>query len=426
MGEINIIFPELTSYQKAILDSKARFTITEASTKSGKTFSHLIWLFYKAHEEGINQRGKRYWWVAPTYGQCEYAYNELRDFLHDVHSYQFNKTNMRVYCPNGAVIYFKSCDQDSNLYGADVSAAVFDEATRASEAAWVALRSTLTYTKGPCKLIGNFMGVSNWVHKLKERVEDDPDYEYFKITCWDAVKEGILSKEEIESARGSMPLKQFKALYEAEPSEDAGMLISFSAIQNLFKIDNTEKGIKYITADIARLGKDKTVIMVWDGYKVIKVETIEKNTIREVVDDIRALSRMYEVDIRKIIVDEDGLGGGVVDYLRCRGFRNNSRAIKIRGKEENFANLKTQCYWKLAEYINENKLFVSCDTDTERAISEELEWVRLPKEVDTSKISIMSKDQIKKHLGRSPDYSDALMMRMHFEVRPNYGEYIIR
>ena len=45
---IQIIRPRLTAYQQAILQSIARFTVTTASTKIGKTFSHLWWLFEQA------------------------------------------------------------------------------------------------------------------------------------------------------------------------------------------------------------------------------------------------------------------------------------------------------------------------------------------------------------------------------------------
>ncbi|MEO2052734.1 MAG: terminase family protein [Allomuricauda sp.] len=425
MGQVKINPPKLAPYQQQILDSKARFTITEASTKSGKTFSHLIWLYLKAHEHEIGD-GKKYWWVAPVYSQCETAFDRLKRYLSPSGMYQFNKSGMRIYCPNGAELHFRSAEREDNLYGEDVHAAVFDEAPRASIESWIALRSTLTATNAPCKLIGNFGGISNWVHKLKEKAEDDPAYEYFRITCWDAVEAGILTKEEIEQARKDMPPKYFKELYEAEPSEDEGMLISYEAINNLFKVDTAETGNKYITADVARLGKDRTVIMVWDGHKVVHIKTMDTNTIPEIVETVKRISRLYNVGNRNIIVDEDGIGGGVKDYLRCIGFVNNSRAIKVKGMEENFANLKTQCYWKLAEMINQGKLFVDCDSEIERALTEELEWVRLPKEIDTAKINLMSKDQVKKHLGRSPDYSDALMLRMHFEIRPTYGQYAIR
>ena len=43
--------PTLTGYQKDILYSPSRFTVCEASTKVGKTFNHLWWIFEQAHTE---------------------------------------------------------------------------------------------------------------------------------------------------------------------------------------------------------------------------------------------------------------------------------------------------------------------------------------------------------------------------------------
>jgi hypothetical protein len=101
---MEITKPHLTSYQKDILFSKARFTITEASTKVGKTYSHIIWLFGKAHEyeEGL---GKNYWWVAPVYNQTKIAFKRLRRNLAKYGYYRFNETNLIIHCPNGAEIH---------------------------------------------------------------------------------------------------------------------------------------------------------------------------------------------------------------------------------------------------------------------------------------------------------------------------------
>ncbi|WP_149274683.1 terminase large subunit domain-containing protein [Pareuzebyella sediminis] len=423
---MEVVPPNLTSYQKAIIYSNARFTITEASTKVGKTYSHIIWLFMKSHEAGIDHDGRNYWWCAPIYNQAKIAFGRFRRYLAHSGIYRFNESNLVIYCPNGSQIHFKSAEKSENLYGEDVFAAVFDEAPRAKEDSWYALRSTLTATEAPCKLIGNFGGVSNWVHLLKEKASNDETYEYFKITCWDAVKEGILSEKEVLQAKRDLPEKIFKELYEAEASEDEGQLINFENIRRLFQEKNLLDGQKYITADIARLGKDKTVIMVWSGFKVVYVKALNVTTIPHSVDAIKSIQRLYDVHNNNTIVDEDGVGGGVKDYLKCKGFINNARPVKLKGKEENFANLKTQCYWKLAEMINQDLMEVHCDEEIEKALSQELEWVRLPKEVDTSKISLISKERIKEFLGRSPDFSDALMMRLWFVLRPNYGVYSVK
>jgi len=415
--------PYLTSYQKEILFSKARFTITEASTKVGKTHSHIIWLFGKAMSKD-NAKGMNYWWIAPVYNQAKIAFKRLRRNLSKYQVFNFNETSLIITCPNGAEIHFKSAEKPDNLYGEDVYACVFDEAPRAREESWYALRSTLTATEAPCKIIGNFGGISNWVHKLKEKSKNDPLYEYFKITCWDAIDEGILSKEEVLQAQKDLPPKIFKELYEAEPSEDEGQLIFNESIIKLFSNTHIQGGIKYITADIARLGNDKTVIYVWDGFRVIEI--VERNTtlVTESANIIKELQSKYNVNSNNIICDEDGVGGGVVDILNCVGFVNNAKAKSINGSIENFANLKTQCYYKLAEYINRNEIYVNCDSKIERYLIEELELVRLSKELDISRISILSKDEIKKKIGRSPDYSDALMMRMYFTIN-NRDKYHI-
>jgi len=414
---MDIIPPNLTTYQKKILNSKSRFTITEASTKVGKTFSHIIWLFGKAHENE-NQQGHNYWWVAPVFNQSKIAFNRLRRYLAATKLYKFNETNLIIYCPNGAEIHFKSAEKPDNLYGEDVYACVFDEAPRAREEAWFALRSTLTSTNAPCKLIGNFGGISNWVHRLKEKAKTDKEYEYFKVTCWDAVAEGIIDEEEILQAKRDLPEKIFKELYEAEQSEDEGQLMTNESIVKLFSNTHIESGIKYITADIARLGRDKTVIFCWDGFRVVEVFEMQVSRVDESVDAINKLAEKYNVNRNNIIVDEDGVGGGVKDYLKCLGFTNNAKPIKYNNKEENFQNIKTQCYYKLAETVNRNEIYINCNEKQTEQLTEELEMVRLARETDATKIALINKDEIKKKIGRSPDYSDALMMRIYFELKP--------
>ena len=180
---IKVNAPNLAEYQKQILDSKARFTITEASTKSGKTFSHIWWLFEKSHQKGVKE-GYNYWWIAPVYSQAKIAYNRMWRKVAATGHYTTNKSDLSITTPLGTIIQFKTAKDPDNLYGEDVYAAVFDEFTRSKEEAWFALRSTLTATKAPCKLIGNYKGNANWGHQLsKEAIEDPDNYAYFKINA---------------------------------------------------------------------------------------------------------------------------------------------------------------------------------------------------------------------------------------------------
>lgn len=83
----------------------------------------------------------------------------------------------------------------------------------------------------------------------------------------------------------------------------------------------------------------------------------------------------------------------------------------------NYDMLKTQCYFKLAEYVNSWKIKISVnDSDFKEKLIEELDIiVEIGLEKD-AKISIIKKDAIIQKLGRSPDYADMVMMRMFYEL----------
>ena len=181
----------------------------------------------------------------------------------------------------------------------------------------------------------------------------------------------------------------------------------------------SQKGVagqKYISCDVARFGSDKTIIMYWDGLHIKKIKTILKSAINEVVEEVRKIQQDNQVPLRNIIIDEDGVGGGAKDYLRCLGFTNNARALK----NENYQNLKTQCYYKLADLINKGQIGITCnDITAKNNIIEELEQVRTKDADKDNKLQIIPKDSVKDIIGRSPDYADALAMRMFYEIDAN-------
>lgn len=209
--------------------------------------------------------------------------------------------------------------------------------------------------------------------------------------------------------------------WEYDDSEDK--LIEYNAILNMFENTTLDGGEKYISADIARFGKDKTVIIYWNGFRAEKIKVLDTNTITEAANEIRNIQRAEGVPLGNIIVDDDGIGGGVRDILRCKGFVNNGKVIN----GENYQNLKTQCYYKLAEHINAGKIyFQTNNTQIKDYLIKELEQVRRDKIDKDTKLAILPKEKVRQVIGRSPDYSDALMMRMYYALKPNQGKYYIQ
>lgn len=176
-------------------------------------------------------------------------------------------------------------------------------------------------------------------------------------------------------------------------------------------------GELFITADVARLGKDRTVIALWRGLSLVQIVELRKKKIDETANVIRELANYNKVKLSNVIADADGLGAGLVDVLKCREFRNGSRATK----PERFVNLKAECFFKLAELIELNRLtFPQAHRDT---IVKELDMIRRKNPDGDGKLAVTGKEEIQRTHGMSPDYADAIAMRMFFELFPNYGRY---
>jgi phage terminase large subunit len=215
-----------------------------------------------------------------------------------------------------------------------------------------------------------------------------------------------------------------------EYDDDPAALCDYDRIVDLFTNDFAHlDGEWYITADVARLGSDKIVIGLWKGWRCVKIFTFEKKRITESYELVKSIQQQYGVPTSHIICDEDGVGGGLVDMLGCRGFVNNSRALPDpetpltvnNGKAlpENYENLQAQCCYRLARRINSGGLYVCCDdVDVVEDIKQDLEYLKAYKMDSDGKKRILPKEEVKKLISRSPDYRDMLMMREWFELNP--------
>lgn len=415
-----VIAPNLTFYQKEFLFSPARFTVTIASPKAGKTISHIYWLFGKAHEEQ-RKLGQNYWWVAPVYQQAEIAFNRLKNYLHGRTDYRFNESKLICYTPVGSLIHFKSAEKPDNLYGEDVFGAVFDEFTRARRKAWVALRTTLSATKAPCKLIGNYLGISNWGHHYIEGIKDNKEYSVHRVTIWDAVKAGIIDEAEVESIRRDPEIttQVWETLYLLKELETEDQLISNQAIEDLFSNDYVQKTSKrYITADIATHGSDKFVIGVWHGWVLVECFTMDKSDGKTILEKIKELRKKHEVPFSHICFDADGVGsflkGGFLPS--AISFNNGATPKKEAGQKVEYKNLKSQCAFKFAHKANSGEVYIQCEID-KTSVTEELAVMKNATFGKDGKLALIGKDKIKEIIGRSPDYADMLLMRSFFDFK---------
>jgi phage terminase large subunit len=210
-----------------------------------------------------------------------------------------------------------------------------------------------------------------------------------------------------------------------EYENDPAALIKYDAITDLFT-NTVPLGEKFLVADVARYGSDKTVITVWKGMECYQVHTFTKQSTANTAVKIRQLAADESIPYSHILIDEDGVGGGVVDTLDgVKGFIANSIPFPNQETQrpDNYKNLKAQCAYKLADLVNARKIAVRTeDSKVRESLIEELEQIK-SKDIDSdSKLQIIGKDEVKETIGRSPDYGDCLLMRMYFEYNVPFNQ----
>jgi phage terminase large subunit len=217
---------------------------------------------------------------------------------------------------------------------------------------------------------------------------------------------------------------------------DPTKLMTYDAITDLETntLLNNDK-VKTLIVDVARFGGDKIVLGTFEGKELYALGVYTYQGTDETIKKMREEAVAEGVAFSNILADEDGIGGGVVDNMKgIKGFSGAASPllvwdyVKLKLVPANFTNFRSQCYFKLADMVNDHLISVKIrkfNTNIEgytkeQAISdlfEELDAIKRKDDSDGSKQAVIPKSEMKEQLGRSPDFADILMMRMYYELK---------
>ncbi|MDE5516412.1 terminase family protein [Elizabethkingia meningoseptica] len=343
--------------------------------------------------------------------------------------YKYNAQSNQILFPNKSIIFLKDLflyPSDPNfdeLGSLEITDLFIDETAQISKKAWDIAQSRIRYNLDKYNLVPKSLWSSNpsknWNYSdyfLPYEKEELPRHRKFVQSL--VTDNPYISKHYIDNLHKLPEIDKQRLLYgNWRYDNDPAKLIEYDKIIDLFSNEHANGGLMYITADIARYGSDKAVIIVWCGWRVEYMLSIPKCSIPELADKIKEIAINYQVPLSNIVCDEDGVGGGVVDILKCKGFVNGSKPFDEEGNPVEYNNLKSQCYFHLAKKINEAKVLIK-PQEYKETIIQELEQVKRHNIDKDGKLSVIPKEKVKEMLGRSPDFSDALMMRLYFELKP--------
>lgn len=364
------------------------------------------------------------------------TFNEvLRDLgLVNYRHYKWNNQDLTCTFENGSVVVFRELanlpsDTEYERLGSNpFSYAFLEEASQLTEKAYEVVKSRLRWMLDDYNLTPKVLLTCNpskgWLYK-----------EFYK-----PFKDGVLSKDRrfVQAFVTDNPNDKFVEIYKTnlesikdeitrerllngnwEYSESDTSLCNHDNLVNMFSNTLPINQNWYLTADISRYGGNETVIYIWNGLTLksrhtIKIDKSNKQALVKTADFIMNLLQVHRIPVYNSVIDEDGVGGGVVDLIvGCNGFVANSKAINPR-----FVNLKSECAYLLGDKINSNEISVELDDTSiqEKIITEISAYKKV--NLDTEKrLSITPKADVKALLsGKSPDDADNFIMRMYLEL----------
>lgn len=205
-------------------------------------------------------------------------------------------------------------------------------------------------------------------------------------------------------------------------ADDPNALMNYDDIQMSYLNDHLTGSDYYLTADVARFGSDKAVILVWRGWAVVDYKTFDLSKITDLEASVNHFRRKYGIPAHHCIADQDGVGGGLVDSCGILGFTNGATPFIVPTADNivkpRYNNLQTQCGYYLADKFTTYEIWLAADFSPKEKeeIDEELAQLRSWKSDDDNRVYLLPKKEIKKNIGRSPDWRDALLMRSYFDL----------
>lgn len=210
------------------------------------------------------------------------------------------------------------------------------------------------------------------------------------------------------------------------PSSGEAQLISTTAIESMTckeRIRNARQTRTYTQhpcifgVDVAGSGADMSVIAMRQGSRVEILFESPTANFEEIVEKIIEFGKLHKVD--RVFFDIGGVGFGMKDMLRIKGFENaqgidfgqgaDNPSSHLNKRSEIFYRMKMWAMYDDKPYIENTK------HETIQKILSELKAIQIAHR-DDQKTQIIPKKLIKKDIGRSPDYADAIALTFSKKV----------
>lgn len=369
---------------------------------------------------------------------------------------EFTITKTKITADSGAEFKFlglqSNLDSVKSIEGIDI--AWIEEAHSISREAWEILLPTIRRESSEVWI--TFNPDYAWDDTYTRFVLNAPDSWFIEMINWDGNPYFTTELEEERLQCKQFYPDRYENIWEGVPvSETPGAVINRGNLERIFVDPDSElarvcrNGVITSVLDVADGGDDDSVLNHFDGNFLYKVERLQARDTSQLT--AQALKSATEQGASSLIFDSVGVGAGVKGELNkqeksniafkkfvAQGevLRKSSRYRGGRANEDTFQNLRAQAWWSYRDKVNDTVRFLetgivpptgllAISNKIERRYKERIlsdstgvEW----ETNEAGKIQIENKKSIKKRLGVSTDYADAIIPHT-VKMKSGLGSY---
>ena len=200
------------------------------------------------------------------------------------------------------------------------------------------------------------------------------------------------------------------------PEEAEDTLIALRLIESAVgrSFDNVDDHKPVMGVDVARFGNDQTVVVVRRGPEIVEITAFGRSDLMQTTGRVTAIARRHGV--KRVHVDEVGLGAGVVDRAKeLQAFE----VVGVNGgsksrDSERYLNLRAEMFDGLRQRFADGDISVPDDAELISQLAS-LTY----KYNSRGQLQVESKELIRSSGRQSPDKADALALAFASEAKSN-------
>ena len=204
-------------------------------------------------------------------------------------------------------------------------------------------------------------------------------------------------------------------------------LIKMEDMEHFYAQPKIPGGAKYASCDIAFEGGDSLVMWLWEGMH-IKDIYVCRNNAKTTINNVKVKLGEWGVLEENFVYDLNGLGQTFRGFFpRAKPF-NNMEGVDPKYKGM-YHDLKSQCAYIFAHKLMDGAMSIEPrllslrfsgrafdKAELRQILMRERKAIRPSDDSSDKGFTLIRKAQMKAIVGHSPDYIEALLMRMVFEI----------